>query len=78
MYQDDDDKQRAVLVAEQLKRTALAAERESRIQAEMATCSMCIEYAGRMAPSHRGSTFCRCGSIASGGTKSHCTCDTCF
>lgn len=31
-----------------------------------------------MMPSHRGSTMCESGSLASGGNNSHCTCDTCF
>lgn len=29
-------------------------------------------------PSHDGSKRCESGSIASGGNKSHCTCDICF
>ena len=29
-------------------------------------------------PSHEGSPHCRSGSIASGGTKAHCSCDTCY
>lgn len=29
-------------------------------------------------PSHDGSRMCESGSIASGGTRSHCTCDWCF
>lgn len=28
--------------------------------------------------SHNGSPLCESGSIASGGTSAHCTCDTCF
>ena len=28
--------------------------------------------------SHNGSARCRSGSIASGGTRAHCTCDTCY
>lgn len=31
-----------------------------------------------MYPSHNGSRNCESGSIASGGTKSHCTCNACF
>ena len=38
-------------------------------------CGSCGEYG---APSHNGSKSCESGSIASGGNKSHCTCDTCF
>ncbi len=29
-------------------------------------------------PDHRGSRYCRSGSLASGGDRAHCTCDTCF
>jgi len=29
-------------------------------------------------PSHDGSTGCWSGSLASGGSRAHCTCDTCF
>ena len=29
-------------------------------------------------PRHLGSSYCESGSIASGGTNAHCTCDTCF
>jgi hypothetical protein len=29
-------------------------------------------------PNKRGSTYCRSGSIASGGKREYCTCDTCF
>ena len=29
-------------------------------------------------PDHDGSKSCKSGSIASGGTKEHCSCDTCF
>lgn len=29
-------------------------------------------------PNHDGSDRCRSGSIASGGTNAHCTCDTCY
>ena len=31
-----------------------------------------------MYPRHSGSRNCNSGSIASGGNRSHCTCDTCF
>jgi len=31
-----------------------------------------------MNPSHQGSRRCESGSIASGGTKAHCSCDMCF
>jgi hypothetical protein len=29
-------------------------------------------------PTHNGSAGCRSGSIASGGTRAHCSCDTCY
>ncbi len=29
-------------------------------------------------PSHSGSARCQSGSLASGGHRAHCTCDTCF
>ena len=44
-------------------------------------CPQCIEiettYKG-FGPSHNGSRGCESGSIASGGTHAHCTCDACF
>lgn len=27
---------------------------------------------------HEGSPYCKSGSFASGGHRTHCTCDTCF
>jgi len=39
-------------------------------------CGQC--ETGGYGPSHQGSVACESGSIASGGTKSHCTCDVCF
>ena len=41
-------------------------------------CETCKKYKGQMAPTHNGSKYCNSGSIASGGTKAHCTCDVCF
>ena len=29
-------------------------------------------------PSHEGSRMCKSGSIASGGTRAHCSCDYCY
>lgn len=29
-------------------------------------------------PSHSGSPSCESGSLASGGHRAHCSCDTCF
>ena len=39
-------------------------------------CSTCKREG--MKPSHFGSARCESGSIASGGNRAHCTCDTCF
>lgn len=64
--------------AEQAARNAAALECKARIAEEMKTCPTCIKYAGQMAPSHEGSKRCQSGSIASGGHRSHCSCDTCF
>lgn len=43
-------------------------------------CETCesIKAEGGFGPSHDGSTRCESGSIASGGTRAHCSCDTCF
>jgi hypothetical protein len=41
-------------------------------------CPSCLRAGSGMGPSHRGSERCESGSLASGGDKSHCTCDTCF
>jgi DNA-damage-inducible protein D len=38
----------------------------------------CPECAGGSPVSHNGSRYCRSNSIASGGTRAHCTCDYCF
>jgi hypothetical protein len=42
----------------------------------MLECAECRQEG--MKPSHRGSSHCESGSIASGGIKAHCTCDVCF
>ena len=36
------------------------------------------DYPIKQGPSHNGSKGCKSGSIASGGTRSHCSCDYCF
>ena len=43
-------------------------------------CETCeqVKSKGGFGPSHNGSPSCQSGSIASGGNKAHCTCDTCF
>jgi hypothetical protein len=35
-------------------------------------------YSSKYGPSHEGSRMCKSGSIASGGTRSHCACDACY
>lgn len=40
-------------------------------------CKTCMDPES-FKPSHKGSAQCESGSIASGGTRAHCTCDTCF
>jgi hypothetical protein len=43
------------------------------------SCSLCPEFVrGDLAPSHRGSDACESGSLASGGDRTHCSCDVCF
>lgn len=44
----------------------------------VSTCGECQRYIGQMYPSHAGSTGCESGSLASGGNRSHCSCDACF
>lgn len=41
-------------------------------------CNTCLHSKGGLAPSHNGSIDCMSGSIASGGSTKHCTCDVCF
>lgn len=43
-------------------------------------CPTCESYAkgGGFGPGHLGSPRCKSGSLAAGGTHSHCSCDTCF
>lgn len=42
------------------------------------SCNTCRTYANQMHPSHAGSSQCESGSLASGGNRTHCTCDACF
>lgn len=45
------------------------------------TCPECAAQhatGDTFAPSHDGSRHCRSGSLASGGKRSHCSCDACF
>jgi hypothetical protein len=43
---------------------------------EKSNCQTCKR--GGPGPEHDGSPLCRSGSIASGGKKAHCSCDTCY
>ena len=47
---------------------------QARIYPDCKTC----QDPERFKPSHDGSRLCESGSLASGGHRSHCTCDTCF
>jgi hypothetical protein len=42
------------------------------------TCRDIAEIYAGFGPTHNGSPNCKNGSIASGGIRVHCTCDTCF
>ncbi len=46
------------------------------LEMEKSDCPSCKNTG--MQPSHTGSRRCESGSIASGGLKSHCSCDSCF
>jgi hypothetical protein len=35
-------------------------------------------YSSQYGPTHDGSSYCKSGSIASGGTRAHCSCDYCY
>jgi len=41
-------------------------------------CEECRRIGSGFGPRHNGSRHCESGSIASGGDRAHCTCDTCF
>ncbi len=43
-------------------------------------CPSCVNYAASdgYGPSHEGSIRCESKSIASGGSRAHCSCDTCW
>jgi hypothetical protein len=60
-----------------VSKTESGAAKEWRNLAQCKTCETVREEGG-FGPSHNGSPLCRSGSIASGGTRAHCTCDTCF
>ena len=42
------------------------------------TCKQCASAPFIGGPNHEGSIHCSSGSLSSGGTRSHCSCDTCF
>lgn len=46
--------------------------------AEPAVAVECPGCGPGFRPSHDGSPRCESGSLASGGTHAHCTCDACF
>jgi hypothetical protein len=48
------------------------------VQAQAPPCQTCAETRRASGPSHNGQAHCTSGSIASGGTHAHCTCDICF
>ena len=62
------------------------AEIKAEVDAEMARreaegyyCETCLSIKnGEFGPTHKGSAHCQSGSIASGGTKAHCSCEECF
>jgi hypothetical protein len=53
-----------------------ADEKKASLEKSKSECSTCKR--GGAGPSHEGSSMCRSGSIASGGHRAHCSCDTCF
>lgn len=42
------------------------------------TCEKCRRFNKFGGPSHDGSAACQSGSIASGGTRAHCSCEACW
>lgn len=70
----------AVKTIESARRKCLDEAIEKFGRPEVPGCRYCgeISVTGGFGPSHHGSRLCRCGSLASGGRRSHCTCDTCF
>jgi hypothetical protein len=55
-------------------------ERAQRFAELLKTCHTCREQIveGRPGPTHDGASFCRCGSIFSGGQNAHCACSSCW
>lgn len=73
-YTPDSDKPYQYIGGEHRLVSPEEARRLSRLRARE-NCPGCREKDG---PSHDGSRRCESGSIASGGTRAHCTCDACF
>lgn len=58
---------------------ALPAEREAPPYHAAEECLACAHYRlTGFGPTHDGSPHCESGSIASGGKRAHCSCDSCF
>lgn len=57
------------------KRFRLRKERQSLREELKWHCTSCAKSE---IVSHEGSPLCESGSLASGGHRSHCTCDVCF
>ena len=71
-----DDVERKKYAAQADTSRKAADEKKSALEKSKAGCSTCKR--GGPGPSHEGSSHCRCGSIASGGIKAHCSCSTCY
>jgi len=58
---------------------ALAAAVSLGVPAKVRACPGCeAAECESIYPTHEGSPYCSSGSIASGGSRAHCTCDRCF
>jgi hypothetical protein len=55
-------------------------EKAQRFANLLTSCRSCREQLieGRPGPTHDGQSHCKSGSIASGGERGHCSCDSCF
>jgi hypothetical protein len=65
----------SIVVRHTLRTLSWQAEDE---MAKLQKCHQCRYNQLLGGPSHDGSRFCQSGSLASGGSRSHCSCDTCF
>lgn len=52
--------------------------REAMAHPECSACQLAHEMQDTMMPPHDGSRSCESGSVASGGERTHCTCDRCY